>query len=246
MIFVPENRLEEAMLLAASQDQARPHFYRVLMESELFVLGDPGSPESVGALLHGGRLALDTVANDGQIYHPIFSSAQRMQHFTGEPTSHFRMLGRILFAGTRGANFVLNPKSELGKTLVPEEIAHWMAQLQAIRPVGVRVGQPKVYPKKLVKALCVLFISRSLIAEARLAFIARDDGGEPPHPLIGLVADGDVPRLVQEIFEVAATALPGTPIDVVYIDPQGPLNPLQKHVLSIEPFFRRTPGSTLN
>ncbi|MGA7711849.1 MAG: enhanced serine sensitivity protein SseB C-terminal domain-containing protein [Rhizomicrobium sp.] len=246
MIFVPENRLEEAMLLAASQDQARPHFYRLLMESELFVLGDPGSPEAVGALLHGGRLALDTVANDGQLYHPIFTSAQRMQHFAGEPVSHFRMLGRILFAGARGAHFVINPKSELGKTLVPEEIAYWMAQLQATQPVAIRVGQPKVYPKKLVKALCVLFISRSLIAEAHLAFVARDDGSEAPHPLIGLVADGDVPRLIQEIFEVAATAIPGTPIDVVYIDPQGQLDPLRKHVLSIEPFFRRAPGATLN
>ena len=246
MIFVPENSLEEAMLLAASHEQARPHFYRLLMESELLVLGDPGSPEAVGTLLHGGRLALDAVANDGKTYHPIFTSAQRMQHFAGAPVSYFRMLGRILFAGARGAHFVINPKSELGKTLVPEEIAYWMAQLQATQPIPVRVGQPKVYPKKLVKALCVLFISRSLIVEARLAFVARDDGSEPPRPLIGLIADGDVPRLVQEIFEVAATALPGTPIDVVYIDPQGPLDPLQKHILSIAPFFRRAPGSTLN
>jgi len=246
MIFAPENRLEEAMLLAASQEQARPHFYRLLMESELFVLGDPGAPEAAGTLVHGGNLSLDTVTNDGQIYHPVFTSALRMQQFTGEAMPYFRMLGRVLFAGTRGAHFVVNPKSELGKTLVPEEIAYWLAQIQAPQPMAVRVGRPKVYPKKLVKALCMLFISRSLIEEAHLAFVARDDGTDEPHPLIGLVADGDVPRLVQEIFEVAAVALPGTPIDVVYIDPKGPLDPLMKHVLTIDSFYRRAPRTPLN
>jgi hypothetical protein len=85
-----------------------------------------------------------------------------------------------------------------------------------------------------------------LIEEAHLAFVARDDGTDEPHPLIGLVADGDVPRLVQEIFEVAAVALPGTPIDVVYIDPKGPLDPLMKHVLTIDSFYRRAPRTPLN
>ncbi len=142
MIFVPENRLEEAMLLAASHEQARPHFYRLLMESELFVLGDPGSPEAVGALLHGGRLALDTVANDGKtLPSDLHICPTDASILPANRVSHFRMLGRILFAGARGAHFVINPKSELGKTLVPEEIAYWMAQLQAT-PADRRACRP--------------------------------------------------------------------------------------------------------
>ncbi len=247
MSFAPENRLEEAMLQAASQENARPTFYRVLMESELFVLGDPGAPEAVGALLAGGTLSLDTIVNEGQSYHPVFTSAARMQSFAGEAMPYFRMRGRTLFMGTRGAFFVINPGAELAKTLVPDEIAYWLAQpREASQPAAVMVGQPKVYPKKLVKALCVLFISRSRIAAAHLAFVTRDGSGEAPHPLIGLIADGDVPRLVQEIFEVAAAALPGTPIDVVYIDPQGPHDPLMKHMLSLAPFYRRAPSITPN
>jgi hypothetical protein len=53
------------------------------------------------------------------------------------------------------------------------------------------------------------------------------------------IDDGDEPRLAQEIFQAAEIALPGMPIEVVYVDARSPLEPLQKHLLSVPPFYAR-------
>lgn len=226
MAFTPENELEKAMLRAVSDDSARPAFYRQLLDSELVVLGEIGE-----------TMSLETVSNGKESYHPVFTSQKRLTDFMAEATANFRIPGRVLFHSTRGAQFVLNPGAEVGKTLTIEEIA-WF--LETFRPVGneLIVAQPKVLPKTLLKALCVLFTSRSLIRAAHLTYVARDGVDKEGHPLIGLEADGEVPRLVQEIFAAAEAVLPGKPIEVVYL-PEGPLNPLQEHLLSVPPFYKR-------
>jgi len=228
MAFEPENELERAMLRASTQESARPEFYRLLLDSELVVLGEAGDT----------GMSIETVANAGKRFHPVFTSPRRCEGFAPGQMPRFRMLARALFESTRGAAFVINPGSELTKTLAPEEIA-WCLQ-RAHSQAGLIVAQPKVHPKRLVKALCVLFTSRALISAAHLAYVAREGIDGEGHPMIGLVADGDVPRLANEIFEVAREALPGTTIDVVWLNPDGPLNPLQKHLLSVAPFYKRT------
>jgi hypothetical protein len=228
MAFEPENELEQAMLLAASQEPARARFYRLLLDSELVALGELSE-----------RISIQTVENEGRQYHPVFTSERRVDAFVREPQPRFHLNGRVLFESTRGASFVINPGSELVKTLSPEEIAWCIDQGQALTG-NIVVAQPKVFPTRLVKALCVLFTSRALIRAAHLVYVAREGIDREGHPMIGLVADADVPRLANEIFAVAAEALPGTLIDVVWLNPDGPLDPLQKHMLSIAPFYKRT------
>jgi hypothetical protein len=232
MGFEPLNELEQAMLLAASQESARPAFYRLLLNSDLWVLGELTD-----------RISIETVENAGKKYHPVFTAEQRIDALVREPIPRFAMNGRLLFASTRGADFVINPGSELVKTLSPEEVAWFLAE-QRSAPGTLIVAQPKVHPKRLVKALCVLFTSRSLIRAAHLVYVAREGIDAEGHPMIGLVADADIPRLAGEIIAVAEEALPGTLVDVVWLNPTGPLDPLQKHVLSVPPFYRRT--ATLN
>jgi len=223
----PENELERAMLLAAMQESARPEFYRLLLDSELVVLGEMGE-----------RISIETVENGGQKFHPVFTSDTRCEAFAPREMPRFRMQGRILFEVTRGAAFVVNPGWDLSKTLTPEEIAWCLSVPQA--GGNLIVAQPKVHPKRLIKALCVLFTSRALIKAAHLAYVAREGVDHEAHPIIGLVADGDVPRLAEEIFQAAAEALPGTVIDVVWLNPDAPLNDLQQHLLGVTPFYKRT------
>jgi hypothetical protein len=227
MAFTPENELEKAMLLAAADDSARPAFYRLLLNSDLVVLGELGE-----------TMSLETVSNGKESFHPVFTSRKRLDDFTSEAMANFTIPGGALLHSTRGAQFVINPGADVGKRLTADEIA-WL--LETFRPAGneLIVAQPKVLPKTLLKALCVLFTSRSLIKAAHLTYVARDGVDKEGHPLIGLEADGEVPRLVQEIFEAAAAVLPGKPIEVVYL-PEGPLNPLQEHLLSVPPFYKRT------
>jgi len=236
MAFTPENELEKTMLAAVTQDSARPLFYRAVLEAELIVLGEIGD-----------KLSIDTVVNNGETFLPIFSAASRLDACGQSQRPHFRIRGRVLFEATRGAAFVLNLGSDVGKKMVPEEIAYCLDQArQAEWRGGLAVGQPKVYPKKLVQGLCVLFMSRSQVIAAHLAFVAREGLDEEPHPLIGIEAEGDVNRLVNEIFAVAAAAMPKVPVDVLDLDPRAPAHPLQKHLHSIAPFYRRPPDDNPN
>ena len=133
---------------------------------------------------------------------------------------------------------MLNPGSVPDKVLTADEIA-WCLKTFPPAPTLV-VAQPKVYPTNLVKALCILFTSRAAIKAAHLVYVARDGIDTKAHPMIGLEADdGDVPRLAQEIFAAASAVLPGEPFEVVYLDTTSPLEPLQKHLLSVPPFYQR-------
>ena len=72
MAFVPENPLEEALMSAVGDPLARPAFYRLLMESELLVLGRSDV---------GGGLIIPTLRHNGREYLPIFSARSRLVAF---------------------------------------------------------------------------------------------------------------------------------------------------------------------
>jgi hypothetical protein len=227
MAITPENDLEKAMLAAATDDSVRPEFYRLLLASKLVALGTLAE-----------TMSLETVRGPAGEFHPVFTAPARVKALIRETVPSFTILGRTLFEIASGARFVLNPGSVPDKVLTADEIA-WC--LKTFPPAAeLIVAQPKVYPTRLVKALCVLFTSRAAIRAAHLVFVAREGIDTKAHPMIGLEAEGgDVPRLAQEIFEAAAAVLPGEPVEVVYLDRNGPLEPLQKHLLSVPPFFER-------
>ena len=226
MAITPENELEHAMLAAATDASAHATFYRLLLSSDLVALGT-----------YGETMSLETVRGPAGECHPVFTSSARVKALVKEPVAQFTIPGRALFEITRGARFVLNPGSVPDKILSAEEIAWCLEKFPP--PAELVVAQPKVYPTNLVKALCVLFTSRAAIKAAHLVYVAREGIDTEAHPMIGLEADGDVPRLAQEIFAVAEAALPGTAIEVVYLDTGAPLPPLQKHLLSVPPFYGR-------
>jgi hypothetical protein len=226
MAITPENELEQAMLTAVTDASAHAAFYRLLLSSDLVVLGS-----------YGETMSLETVRGPAGECHPVFTSDARVTALIKDAAPRFTIQGRNLFEITRGARFVLNPGSAPDRILSAEEIAWSLEQFPP--PAELIVAQPKVYPVNLVKALCVLFTSRAAIKAAHLVYVAREGIDSEAHPMIGLEADGDVPRLAQEIFAAAEAVLPGTAIEVVYLDTGAPLPPLQKHLLSVPPFYGR-------
>ena len=226
MTFTPENALENAMLAAVTDASAHAAFYRLLLSSDLVALGT-----------YGETMFLETVRGPAGDFHPVFTSGARIEALIKDEVPRFTIAGRDLFKITRGARFVLNPGSIPDKTLTAEEIAWCLEKFSP--PAELIVAQPKVYPVNLVKALCVLFTSRAAIKAAHLVYVARQGIDTEGHPMIGLEADGDVPRLAQEIFAAAEAVLPGTAIEVVYLDTSAPLPPLQQHLLSVPPFYSR-------
>lgn len=223
---MPENELEYAMARAARDPSALTPFYRCLLESRLIVLGSMDE-----------KLAIETVKHAMGIFHPIFTSMDRLDAFGARGMTCFEIPGHVLFDSTRGAQFLINPRSPLAKTLTPEEIA-WI--LDSFGDGGLTFFKSEVYPTKLVKALSILFTSRSQLQTARFVYVTRNRHTPQPHLVIGIEAEGDITGLAEEIFAAAEIAIPGQPMEVIQLNGMSDNNPLTRHLCDEPAFFKRT------
>ena len=75
--FEPENVLEQLLLLAATDENARPAFYQALLQEEILMILAPieGAETGEVILAEGQEIQLQ-VLNDGKL--PIFSSVPRL------------------------------------------------------------------------------------------------------------------------------------------------------------------------
>ncbi len=122
----PENELEIALMNGAEDMQARKEFYQKLLWNNLYVL----TPEDF--IQSGEQTAEEDIKvrlitfDDGVI--PVFTSANRISdsNVVKEPINYISLRGQDLFEITEGSTLVLNPYSEYGKELYPEEIEDLM------------------------------------------------------------------------------------------------------------------------
>jgi hypothetical protein len=239
MPFISENELERALVKAVKSPASAPDFYRLLLESDLLVMGTVEGQESAReefTLTPGGRINLVTAVKNGGTYLPVFSSLPRMQEYVKQETKFLRVNGRALLDLTRGAPVTLNPASEFRKELTPQEVA------QLLDPPVSR-GQPRTiigesdYLAPLVATLETVFAARPDIEAAwmiQVTFADRDQ----VHPLVGIETPGDWPSLMQAVQAVAERNIPGMEFDVQRIDRSRP-NSLTDSLLQVPPFYQR-------
>jgi hypothetical protein len=244
MTFVPENRLEEVLAKAKTDVLARPVFYQLLMTEPLVVAGEVVR-KSVNGDADGMNLAV--IRHNGRDFHPIFTSFTRLRAIAPNEKRHFLAVGRDLFQRTKGADFALNPSSEIGKVLMANEIAFWLdpsararRSLQRNQP-HIIVTIPKEHPKKLLEALSILFVNRHEVVAAHLLEVAFSDRNEPPHPLIVIETDGDWGKISGEVAQLAAAVVPDLILDVVPHNRAHPDPRLAEPLATVPPFFQRKP-----
>ncbi|MEI9994720.1 MAG: enhanced serine sensitivity protein SseB C-terminal domain-containing protein [Rhizomicrobium sp.] len=237
MAFLPENPLEETLARAVSDPLARPEFYRLLMESELVVLG-----RAAGEPL---QLTIAALRHNGREYLPAFSALSRLTTFAGAGREHFRMPARTLFETTKGVNFTLNPNCACGKLLTAAEIAYWLdpsaRARRRLRATEVRLAAAPAPPRKLIDALGIFFRNRGSVLAAHLLEAAPLDGSEPPHPLIGIETTDNWSKIAAEVSALAAAVSPETILDLVPIDRAEPPESLSGRLAQTPPFYARTP-----
>jgi hypothetical protein len=251
MLFIAENDLEKALVAATKDPSAAPEFYRLLLESDLLVLGTMEGQEDTNQkvpLTPGGRLNLIPGQKDGFAFLPVFSSLPRMQEYLEQERKYLSINGRALLDLTRGAPVMLNPASEYGRELSPQQVQQLLDDFSGASPV--RMGTT-VYPTELVEALRALFADRPDIENAWMIQGNFFDGTQ--RPLVGIALDaktgGSWSSLMQAIQGAAQSALPGLAFDIERVDPRNPTG-LTNAFLQSPPFYqRRTPSSggfTLN
>jgi hypothetical protein len=121
----PENPLEQVLIAAATEPGARPTFYRLMLDSPLYIVND--NPEARGnqgnrILAPGEQLMVSTVEIDGVAHTPIFSSLARLRAVLQSERTYLAMQGRNLLEILRGSHLVLNPGSPFGKQFFPQEV----------------------------------------------------------------------------------------------------------------------------
>jgi hypothetical protein len=239
MPFVPDNELEKALVRAVSDRSAVPEFYRLLLDSDLLVLGTIEGQEDASeqfTLEPGGQLKLVTGQKDGKPFLPVFSSLLRMQDYVKQESKYLRVNGRALLDVTRGAPITLNPASEYGKELTADQVRQL---LEAPAP-RVIVGEAE-YPQGLVQALTGFFATRPDIETAWMIQVTFADRAQQPHPLVGIETQGDWPSLMQALQAATQDAIPGLVFDVQRVDRRNPAG-MAGALLQATPFYQRRPA----
>ena len=247
MLFIPENELEKALVRAVKEPHRAGDFYRLLLTSDLLVLGGVEGHESATepfSVAPGGKVSLVTGVKDGGQYLPVFSSLARMQDYVKQESKFLTVNGRALLDLTRGAPIILNPASEYGKELTADQVRQLLDGPQTRTLVIGEAG----YPAALADMLTGLFADRPEIETAWMIQVTFADQPQLPRPVVGIEAastETDWPSLMRAIEAAAEKSVPGQLFDVQPVDRRHPTG-FTGSLLQSEPFYQRAAKPILN
>ncbi len=227
-VFFNESDLERSLRKAATEPAYRVEFYKKLLTEKLVVLTSKTSiPAGEHTLKEDTNVDIATL-EDGRI--PVFTSTSKIfdKGIIKEQVSFLEMKGEDLFKLATGATFILNPYSDYGKELLPDEIKSLLndtiltdqhKQITVQEDTQVQIGQPANYPTDIVNSLKKLFIERPAVKAAYLGWIYNPTAGEPPHLIFALDIEGEKQTITNEAgFTAQQLSKPADIIDFIQID----------------------------
>jgi len=245
---LPETtNLEDLLKNAASDPSYRVGFYKQLLLSELIVLTqDSEFGEGERTLQQDTSLKILSL-DDGRI--PVFTSTDRIfdKQQIKEQVHYVAMKGSDLFATVRGATLLLNPYSDYGKELLPDEIGKLLdgsifssggRTIDIAKSTEVLLGQPAKIPHELVSALKSAFARKPEVSAAYLGWIdMRGEDEVPPHYIVGIDSEKYTAELVEEVGFIANQFLgPNELVDIIEVKENDGVG---NYLKSTEPFYRR-------
>jgi hypothetical protein len=242
----PENELEKTLMEAATKASARKEFYQKLLWKELVVLtnGHVNSEEGVRTLEKDTTVQFVTFEN-GQI--PVFTSTNRIfdKGIIKEQVPFMALKGQDLFEVAKGATFILNPYSDYGKELLPNEIESLLNgsifeqhnEMTIEQDTEIQIGQPAQHPTELVNGLIKLFKEKESVKAAYLAAIKMDKTEKLPHLMIAIDVEGKMSSITNEAGPLAEKLLNNEIVDFIQIDNKGGIS--DYFLTQTEPFYKR-------
>lgn len=231
--FSNENIVEMSLRKASTEPAYRAEFYKNLLTEKLIVLTDKMQhPEGIKILEENSNANIITFL-DGKI--PVFTSTSKIfdKGFIKEQVPFLEMKGKHLFNLATGATFILNPYSDYGKELLPNEIESLLKgtiltdnhkQITIQQDTHVQIGQPANYPTEIVNSLKALFAGRPSVKAAYLGWIYNPSSSEPPHLIFALDIEGEKQSITNEAGYTAQNlSNPNDIIDFIQIDDIGGL-----------------------
>ena len=244
--FEPENVLEQLLLLAATDENARPAFYQALLQEEILMILAPSETIAEGevVLSEGQEIQLQILA-DGKL--PIFTSVPRLTDGGVEngPVSYVRLPGHAFFGMVQGQDCVLNPFSPAGKLLPKNELAALLAgQLTGpLSPAGgdaqVLLSQPVDYPTAIAGAITAWAATQPHVEAAYLAQLQLANNPDVPRLLLAFISSSPDPSFMQElgpVLEGQTNAFQFVDLMLLDVNSDEGVNPYFKQV---EPFYKK-------
>lgn len=236
----------EALMKDASVNvNLRFDFYRNLPHQKVFVITSGNTQAKDGVLEENTNVELATFP-DGKI--PFFTALPRIfeKQVIKEKVPYLEIAAGDLFQLTKGATLVLNPFSDFGKELVPQEIAQILdgsifgdgiREVAVPRDTQVRVGQPAVQPVEMMEALSAKFALRDDVNAAYIAMVDMPETGAPPRLLIAMSISGDRQTIFEEAGRTAQQFLKqGESVDIMELTPE---NGISAYFDDQLPFYNR-------
>ena len=206
--FEPQNVLEQLLLLAGTEEQARPAFYQALLQENIIMVLAPDEAHAPGEvqLAEGQQIQLQ-VLQDGRL--PIFTSADRLNDggLDNSSMSWVWIPGGAFFGMTQGQDCVLNPFSPAGKLLPADELAALLRGELTQQPGGlpgdaqVTLTAPAELPEGLPEALAAFGAEHPTLEAIYLAQMQLVGGPEEQAArlLLGFVATDQNPDFMQQL-----------------------------------------------
>ena len=246
--FEPVNQLEQTLLQAATTPEARPLFYRALLQEEVLVVLYPKEGLATGevAPTEGMEIQLQ-VLNDGKI--PVFTSLERIGEGAVEldTLSYLRLRGLDLFQMVQGADCALNPFSPVGKLLPAPEVAELLAgnltgPLEGGPPQDVQVTLAPLGDDaylELVEALRAYGPGNANLEAAYLAQMQLQNSPEPPRLLLALHATDNDPAFLEELGPIVQGLVGDQQVlDIMLLDFASD-EPINQYFQQAEPVYRK-------
>jgi len=250
-----QNSLEMALARAAAEPASRPAFYRLLLESEVYVIGHTDAP-GVGntAIPAGAKLSIvNWEKKDGKPFIPFFSSLEALQRVLKAEARFVAMPARNFFEITLGATLILNPSLSYGKEFFPAEIEallttgvnHVAKERVVQKATKVLLGQPANYPSEMMASLTSLLARHPSVKAAYMCLMHDAESSSAPVLVVGFDGDGDMKTAMREAGAVAADTAPqGQLVDLVEIK-HGDSGVSEYLLGSVKPFYLRSWGAKL-
>lgn len=242
----PENELEKTLIEATTKAAARNEFYLKLLWNELIVLTNEHNNSEEGAKILEKDTTVQFVAfENGKI--PVFTSTNRIfdKGIIKEQVPFMAMKGQDLFGVAKGATFILNPYSDYGKELIPNEIESLLSgeifeqqnEMTIEHDTEIQIGQPQNYPNELVNALGNFFLEKENVKAAYIAAIKMDKTEKLPHLMIAIDMEGSMSSVTNEAGPLAEKLLNNEIVDFIQIDNKGGIS--DYFLTQTTPFYKR-------
>lgn len=213
-MLLPANALEQALHNAAINENKVEFFYKLMMESRVFILGKPAKemtdPNFV--LSDDDELLINHWESDEDKSPviPFFTSLQTLQRTIPEDEPYLEVPTEALFRMTLGVPMVLNPNTEYGMEFSPEDVVSLLGSdtvnnLQELMD-GSEYDEDGVYlellretPEQLVKTMSEVLSDFPEVEAAYLAIIHEPSVDPEPHLLVGIKGHGDLDTAIESI-----------------------------------------------